>query len=119
MATLDHPGLRESLKRLARVFAEWFARPSNPARPAGEEDSHREAQRLARLLVFEIKLFNEEEVEEGRRNKDLYIRLQHDIDRSRQMYEERVEPGILGSTNYFHQELVRILAEGDEKALGI
>jgi len=80
---------------------------------------HEEARRLARLLVSEIKLYNEEQVEEGRRNRDIYERLKEDIDRSRQMYDERVDPKILRSTDYFYQELVRILAAGDSKALGI
>lgn len=84
-----------------------------------EEAQHEEARRLARLLVSEIKLYNEEQVEEGRRKRDVYERLRDDIDRSRQMYEERVEARILKSTDYFYQELVRILAAGDAKALGI
>ncbi|HEX9943650.1 MAG TPA: GAF domain-containing protein [Thermoanaerobaculia bacterium] len=86
---------------------------------AGDEALHEEARRLARLLVSEIKLYNEEQVEEGRRNRDIYERLKEDIDRSRQMYDERVDPQILRSTDYFYQELVRILAAGDSKALGI
>jgi len=86
---------------------------------ADDEALHEEARRLARLLVSEIKLYNEEQVEQGRRNRDLYERLKEDIDRSRQMYEERVEPRVLRSTDYFYQELVRILAAGDSKALGI
>jgi hypothetical protein len=85
----------------------------------GEEAVHEEARRLARLLVSEIKLYNEEQVEEGRRNRDIYERLKEDIDRSRQMYEERVDERIRLTTDYFYQELVRILAAGDSKALGI
>jgi hypothetical protein len=86
---------------------------------ADNQSLHEEARRLARLLVSEIKLYNEEQVEEGRRNRDIYERLREDIDRSRQMYDERVDPQILRSTDYFYQELVRILAAGDSKALGI
>ena len=85
----------------------------------GDDALHEEARRLARLLVSEIKLYNEEQVEEGRRKRDLYERLREDIDRSRQMYEERVDQRILRSTDYFYQELVRILAAGDSRALGI
>ena len=84
-----------------------------------DETLHEEARRLARLLVSEIKLYNEEQVEEGRRKRDVYERLKEDIDRSRQMYEERVDQRILRSTDYFYQELVRILAAGDARALGI
>jgi hypothetical protein len=96
-----------------------FATTRVPAANAGEEALHDEARRLARLLVSEIKLYNEEQVEAGRRNRDIYERLREDIDRSRQMYEERVEPRVVRSTDYFYQELVRILAAGDPKALGI
>ncbi len=64
-------------------------------------------------------LYNEEQVALGRKNRDLYERLKDDIDASRRMYEERVEPRIVKSTDYFYQELVRILAAGDARALGI
>jgi hypothetical protein len=80
---------------------------------------HEEARRLARLLVSEIKLYNEEQVEEGRRNRDIYPRLQDDIDRSRQMYDERVDPRVKGEVDYFQQEVVNILAGGDAGALGM
>ena len=95
-----------------------FATTRVPVSPS-DETMHEEARRLARLLVSEIKLYNEDQVEDGRRNRDLYERLKEDIDRSRQMYEERVDPRILRSTDYFYQELVRILAAGDSRALGI
>jgi hypothetical protein len=95
-----------------------FASARVPVTPS-DEALHEEARRLARLLVSEIKLYNEEQVEEGRRKRDVYERLREDIDRSRQMYEERVEPRILKTTDYFYQELVRILAAGDARALGI
>lgn len=80
---------------------------------------HEEARRLARLLVSEIKLYNEEVIEEGRRAGNIYSRLKEDIDRSRQMYEERIDPRLQGKDDYFHQELVQRLAGGDPKLLGI
>jgi len=40
-----------------------------------------EARRFARLLVSEIKLYNEDEVERGRSEKDIGTRLKEDIDR--------------------------------------
>ena len=87
--------------------------------PGGDEGLHEEARRLARLLVSEIKLYNEEQVEDGRRSRDLYERLREDIDRSRQMYEERVEERIRNTTDYFYQALVSILAGGDARAMGV
>lgn len=95
-----------------------FAAPKEEV-AEGDEAAHEEARRLARLLVSEIQLYNQDEVDEGRRNRDIYERLRDDIDRSRQLYEERVEPEVRESTDYFYQELVRQLAAGDAKALGI
>ncbi len=86
---------------------------------AGEESQQAEARRLARLLVTEIKLYNEEQVEEGRRKGNVYRELKDDIDRSRQIFEERIDKEICGEADYFHEELVRILADGDSEVLGI
>ncbi|MBC7932850.1 MAG: GAF domain-containing protein [Rubrivivax sp.] len=85
-----------------------------------EEDKrfHNEARRFARLLVSEIKLYNEQKVREGRDAGDLYNRLRDDIDRSRQMYDKRVRPEVAGRYDYFHNELVSALAEGDAGRLG-
>ncbi|HEX9630687.1 MAG TPA: GAF domain-containing protein [Pyrinomonadaceae bacterium] len=86
----------------------------------GEEERrlHNDARRFARLLVSEIKLYNEPKVKEGRSNGDLYDRLREDIDRSRQMYDKRVAPPVAARHDYFHQELVNTLAEGDPAKLG-
>jgi hypothetical protein len=83
-----------------------------------DEKSHNDARRFARLLVSEIKLYNEQKVAEGRRGGDLYDRLREDIDRSRQMYEKRVTPSVAARFDYFYDELVSTLAEGDPSKLG-
>jgi len=80
---------------------------------------HDEARRFARLLVSEIKLYNEAKVEQGRKNRDLYERLKEDIDRSRQMYDERIADDVRKSSNYFYDELVRILADNRPESLGL
>jgi hypothetical protein len=79
---------------------------------------HEEAQRFARLLVSEIKLYNESKVQQGRAGRELYDLLRDDIERSRQLYRERVAENIRVATNYFNDELIRILADGDEGAMG-
>lgn len=87
--------------------------------PTDDTKKHDEARRFARLLVSEIKLYNETKVDQGRKNKDLYERLKEDIDRSRQMYDERISDQVRKGSNYFYDELVRILADGDASALGL
>jgi hypothetical protein len=83
-----------------------------------EKRYHNEARRFARLLVSEIKLYNEQKVREGRDASDLYERLREDIDRSRQMYDKRVRPEVSSRYDYFDHELVNMLAEGDRAKLG-
>lgn len=83
-----------------------------------EEKQHNDARRFARLLVSEIKLYNEQKVSEGRRNGDLYERLKEDIERSRAMYDKRVARNVADKVDYFYDELVSTLAEGDASKLG-
>ena len=86
----------------------------------GEDERrlHNDARRFARLLVSEIKLYNEQKVKEGRESQDLYERLREAIDRSRDMYDKRVQPPVAAKFDYFHYELVSTLAEGEENKLG-
>jgi hypothetical protein len=83
-----------------------------------ERPLHNDARRFARLLVSEIKLYNEQKVSEGRNQGDIYERLREDIDRSREMYDKRVAPPVAARHDYFHHELVNTLAEGDPAKLG-
>jgi hypothetical protein len=90
-----------------------------PAAPAGVDDElHRKAQRFARLLMDEIKLYNQAKVTEGRKHKDLYDRLKEDIEKSRTTYQKRYGITAAGAADYFNQELIRSLAEDDVSLLG-
>ena len=76
------------------------------------------ARRTARLLVADIRLFNEPAVTEGRQQRNLLSRLAPEIERARQAYNEQVPVGVRGHTDFFHQELIRTLAGGDAELLG-
>lgn len=91
-----------------------------PVEVSGDEERrlHNDARRFARLLISEIKLYNEQKVAEGRSEHDLYDRLREYIDRSREMYDKRVKPEVANRYDYFHGELVNTLAEGDPTKLG-
>jgi hypothetical protein len=83
-----------------------------------DADTHRKAQRFARLLVDEIKLYNQAKVAEGRRNKDLYDRLKEDIEKSRSTFQKRYGNTAAASGDYFQKEVVRSLAEDDYSVMG-
>jgi hypothetical protein len=85
---------------------------------AEDADTHRKAQRFARLLVDEIKLYNQAKVNEGRRSKDLYDRLKEDIEKSRSTFEKRYGSTAAASGHYFQKEVVRSLAEDDLSVMG-
>jgi len=86
--------------------------------PPEDQDVHRKAQRFARLLVDEIKLYNQAKVTEGRKSKDLYDRLQEVIEKSRGTYQKRYGTTVAASGNYFHHEIIRSLAEDDLSIMG-
>ena len=83
-----------------------------------DAEVHRKAQRFARLLMDEIKLYNQAKVAEGRKKKDLYDRLKDDIEKSRATYTKRYGNTVATSADYFANEVVRSLAEDDVTLLG-
>ena len=104
----------------AGAAADAGRRLAGPLAEMSSGDERREeARRFARLLVSEIKLYNERAVLEGREHANLYERLRDDIDRSRQMYEERIPQDVRSSSNFFYEELVLILADGRPEVLGL
>jgi len=120
----EHPGTSgETPKAARKESAQEKAKPARAdnfpvAVDEEERRYHNEARRFARLLVSEIKLYNEQKVREGREAADLYDRLREDINRSRQMYDKRVRPEVSSRYDYFHHELIGMLAEGDPAKLG-
>jgi hypothetical protein len=107
----------------ASASASSAAAPATAADPfaglsAEEADTHRKAQRFSRLLVDEIKLYNQAKVAEGRRHKDLYDRLKSEIEKSRSTFQKRYGSTAAASGDYFQQEVVRSLAEDDLSVMG-
>jgi hypothetical protein len=88
-----------------------------PKGTGATEDSN-SARRYARLLVSEIKLYNEPAVRLGREKRDLLTRLKPEIDRARRLYEQRISTAIDSRGALFQQELVQTLADGDPALLG-
>jgi hypothetical protein len=91
---------------------------STPTLSPEDQEVHQKAQRFARLLVDEVKLYNQAKVAEGRKNKDLYDRLKEAIEKSRSTYQKRYGNTVAAGGNYFQHELVRSLAEDDISIMG-
>jgi hypothetical protein len=101
--------------RTAQLLTDTGARAAGQAAPAGSDEDA--ARRYAKLLVSEIKLYHGAEVEAGRRDRDLGTRLGGEIARARLLYEQRVPAQARVAADYFHEELVRTLADGDDRLL--
>ena len=99
--------------KTARALAKQADGPTDEQ--IGEEDAS--ARRYAKLLVSEIKLYHEGAVLAGRRDRDLGARLGGEISRARVLYDQRVPPHVRQRADYFHDELVRTLADGDPTLL--
>ena len=123
-APVPEPAMAEATAEVVSAPTAMTAAAAAPATDAfahlSPEDAevHRKAQRFARLLMDEIKLYNQAKVAEGRKHKDLYDRLKEDIDKSRSTYHKRYENTAAASVDYFTTELVRSLAGDDIALLG-
>jgi hypothetical protein len=97
-------------------------RPVPQAAPAVESDEaareEESARRHARLLISEIKLYNEELVERGRREGNLIALLGSEIEKARRLYEEKIPATVRQRVDCFDEEIVRTLAGGDRALLG-
>jgi hypothetical protein len=93
--------------------------PASDDLAAASPDEDASARRYARLLVSEIKLYHEPAVMAGRREGDLGTRLSVEIARARVLYEQRVPSSVRHRTDYFQDELVRTLANGDSSLLTV
>ena len=104
--------------KAARLFtssAGEFTGSSDASDTSAEDQTA--AQRYARLLVSEIRLYHEDAVAAGRRERDLATRLGGEIARARMLYEQRVTSRVRQRADYFQDELVRTLADGDPALL--
>lgn len=78
--------------------------------------SENDAKRFARLVVSEIKLYNEWKVAKGLENNNLYQSLNDEIEQARTTYKKKFsEPQFQGC---FDDALLEILADGNQAKLG-
>ena len=67
------------------------------------------ANRLARAIASDLSLYNEAKIKEGIENDTFFSVLQEEIAEGRAHYESRVDPKILGNSNFFDRALVDVI----------
>ncbi len=119
----DAPPARQAQPEIAATSASppetsitpWI----EPALAPQESLRRNEARRFAKLVATDIRLYNEEAVVLGRRDRDLFRRLAEQIERGRETFDRRFpELGAPGQS-LLHQAFVEILAGGDEDLLPV
>jgi hypothetical protein len=76
------------------------------------KDPHERAKRLARLIVGDIVLYNQEKIVEGIKNDTLFQVLEDELAEGRKYYDKNVDPTVAVQTDYFNQAIVDILVKG-------
>ena len=86
--------------------------------PSEQRQTHLRAQRFARVTVAEMQLSRPEACRAGREQASLYLFFKKEIDKARETYRKQFMT-TSAMVDYFHLELVRTAAEGDEFKLGV
>ncbi len=93
------------------------SQPPPPPQPEmSEEDKkwHERARRLAKALASDLVLYNQEKVEQGLRDGTLAQLLGPEIKRSWEYYCQQIPKHIVESTDYFREQLNKIVGKGKE-----
>lgn len=78
---------------------------------------HSRAQRFSRVAVAEMQLRKPEACRSGRKQNNMYMFLQGEIEKARETYSKQFMT-VPSMVDYLHLELVNVAAEGDERKLG-
>jgi len=76
------------------------------------KDPHERARRLARLIVSDIILYNQEKIVEGIKNDTLFQVLQDELIEGRKYYDRNVDPAVAAQADYFNLAIVDVLVKG-------
>lgn len=83
-----------------------------------EQEVHLRAQRFARVQVAELRLYQSERVRQSRRDNNIYGVFRSEIDQAREEFRTQFVETCPSMLDYYHMELVRILANENENVLG-
>lgn len=75
-------------------------------------DPHERAKRLARLIVSDIIIYNQDKIVEGIKQDTLFDLLKEDIEVGRAYYEKNIDAAVAEQSDYFNHALVDILIKG-------
>jgi len=89
--------------------------PIGEMSPADQEATEAlilEAKRIARLIISEIKLYNQDKIEKARNQKEVLEMLKGDLTRGKQHYNSRIAGRLPIGPDYFNETIKEILLAG-------
>jgi DNA-binding response OmpR family regulator len=89
----------------SRAFSEVTKKSPVKASMMGDPAVHEAAKRLARIIMSDIALYNQRAVEEGVRKGSIDDILHDELEEGKKLYEGRVPPEILSSSNYYREAI--------------
>lgn len=108
-------GMPEERSEEGRAWAEEDATSEAPSPPPfGRRDPTEKAQRLARVLVSDIILYNPDRHRMALEKGNLKVEFEEEIQKSWNEYVEQVGEEVAGGTSYFNDALNEILAKGQQ-----
>ncbi len=81
--------------------------PPRPRRDDGLEEERAKAERLARIVISDIVLYNEERFAAAARAGNVFEAMSGDLAEGRQLFEERIDPRVRAERDYLKDELIR------------
>jgi hypothetical protein len=83
-----------------------------------DQKLHLQAQRMARVAVAEMRLYNQNELRSGIASSNIYGSLQSAIDTARSQFLQTFLSKSPTMVDYLHLEIMRSLAHEDDHLLG-
>lgn len=79
-----------------------------------DSEEHEKAKRLARIIVSDIALYNEQLISQGIKNNNLYELLKTDIEEGRRLFRERVPQNVWEKRDYLKECLENLVKNHSE-----
>lgn len=124
MENLTAPPIRKSEPAFVQIAAPVASEDNAPAPrkweelSANEQKLHLQAQRVARVKVAEMRLYNAGELRRGTSQSNIYESLRAQIDAARAEFLQTFLAKSATMVDYLHLEILRSLAHDDDRLLG-
>ena len=82
--------------------------PARPRAADGLDEQRAKAERLARIIVSDIVLYNEQKFAQAIRNRNVVEALDGDLAEGRHLFQERIDARVRAERDYLADELLRV-----------